>query len=484
MAYVQQIRRRGAADRAMEAEDLVARDPQRATNTRVQPSVTPTETDTPEESFTNIVSVVFVTASPTFTGDVAGYTTLTGEPSPTQRQSTVQASRPQSTQQQSTNTYVAPSSTQQQSTYYAPSETSAPATSAAASDTAVEGISSTDLGAVTVASSTLVSSYVPYSRTATRSYTSMTASSTSESSQQEAPKGMSAGGKAGLAIGILLIIGLLAGGALFFFWKKKKENKGHQSLDDEKVGGYSGPIAAMAAKSNKSGEKDSNAPRLSLRPVTQFIPSLANAQKRLSQNNPLNKTNKPTGMAAAGTNRNLTSAGGPSSNSNPFQDPPNNPFGDQNRSGPPPPNVTVTPPASEAGSGAAAGVAAGAVGAAAVAGMAAKGAHGQPKGGAGAAGGPQPNVHRVQLDFKPSMDDEIELRAGQLIRVLHEYDDGWVCFCYISELCTRANQNSRLSAFVSTNLNKVSLLVHVCLHVLSNLALPMALPIWVQTVVP
>jgi hypothetical protein len=44
-----------------------------------------------------------------------------------------------------------------------------------------------------------------------------------------------------------------------------------------------------------------------------------------------------------------------------------------------------------------------------------------------AAGGPVNSaVHRVQLDFNPSMDDELELRAGQLIRVLHEYDDGWV----------------------------------------------------------
>lgn len=44
-----------------------------------------------------------------------------------------------------------------------------------------------------------------------------------------------------------------------------------------------------------------------------------------------------------------------------------------------------------------------------------------------AAGGPQnAMVHRVQLDFKPSMEDELEIRAGQLVRVLHEYDDGWV----------------------------------------------------------
>jgi hypothetical protein len=44
-----------------------------------------------------------------------------------------------------------------------------------------------------------------------------------------------------------------------------------------------------------------------------------------------------------------------------------------------------------------------------------------------AAGGPQSStVHRVQLDFKPTLEDEMELRAGQLVRLLHEYDDGWV----------------------------------------------------------
>jgi hypothetical protein len=52
----------------------------------------------------------------------------------------------------------------------------------------------------------------------------------------------------------------------------------------------------------------------------------------------------------------------------------------------------------------------------------------QTNGGAAiaAVGGPQnSSVHLVQIDFKPSMDDELELRAGQLIRLLHEYDDGW-----------------------------------------------------------
>ena len=39
---------------------------------------------------------------------------------------------------------------------------------------------------------------------------------------------------------------------------------------------------------------------------------------------------------------------------------------------------------------------------------------------------PQGNVYRVLMDFKPSMEDELELQTGQLVRLLHEYDDGWV----------------------------------------------------------
>lgn len=53
-----------------------------------------------------------------------------------------------------------------------------------------------------------------------------------------------------------------------------------------------------------------------------------------------------------------------------------------------------------------------------------------------AAGGPsQSTVHRVQLDFKPTLQDEMELRAGQLVRLLHEYDDGWVCPHPSTPLC-------------------------------------------------
>ena len=40
------------------------------------------------------------------------------------------------------------------------------------------------------------------------------------------------------------------------------------------------------------------------------------------------------------------------------------------------------------------------------------------------------NIHRVGFDFRPSMEDEIELRSGQLVRALHIYDDGWVSLLF------------------------------------------------------
>jgi hypothetical protein len=35
-------------------------------------------------------------------------------------------------------------------------------------------------------------------------------------------------------------------------------------------------------------------------------------------------------------------------------------------------------------------------------------------------------VHRVQMDYIPSMKDELEIHTGQLLRIKHEYSDGWV----------------------------------------------------------
>ncbi|KAL8303078.1 hypothetical protein RB597_005289 [Gaeumannomyces tritici] len=54
-----------------------------------------------------------------------------------------------------------------------------------------------------------------------------------------------------------------------------------------------------------------------------------------------------------------------------------------------------------------------------------------------AAGGPPTSaVYRVQIDFQPTMEDELELKAGELIRLLFEYDDGWA-------LCIRLDRSKQ-----------------------------------------
>ncbi|KAK7748952.1 hypothetical protein SLS53_000977 [Cytospora paraplurivora] len=89
----------------------------------------------------------------------------------------------------------------------------------------------------------------------------------------------------------------------------------------------------------------------------------------------------------------------------------------------------------------------------------------QPSAGAAAiaaAGGPaNSNVHRVQLDFKPTMDDELELHAGQVVRLLHEYDDGWVSE-YQNSTWEYGTNDNRLSVFVLTGLSKVLFLELAC----------------------
>jgi hypothetical protein len=40
-------------------------------------------------------------------------------------------------------------------------------------------------------------------------------------------------------------------------------------------------------------------------------------------------------------------------------------------------------------------------------------------------GGP-PKMHRVQMDFTPTMEDELQIRAGEIVRIVREFDDGWV----------------------------------------------------------
>lgn len=273
-----------------------------------------------------------------------------------------------------------------------------------------------------------------------------TASSTSQATtEQTQDTGMSAGGKAGLAIGIILAIALIAGLA-FMLVRRKKRPTGEEALNEKHSSfprgapiGAAAATGAFAARQMQHGERESSkrdstqtekipssvrstrtastAPRLSLRPITQLMTSFG--ENRKSGGNALDVASN--GGLAAPSQSAWERRPVNSTTENPFNDttaqsnaPLTDPFNEKRTSNGSisqpktslDATVPQTPSSATFGTAAAVAVAAGA-------------------GGAAPPRGPN-NVHRVQLDFKPSMDDELELRSGQLVRMLHEYDDGWV----------------------------------------------------------
>ncbi|KAI4109579.1 MAG: hypothetical protein LQ339_001692 [Xanthoria mediterranea] len=321
-----------------------------------------------------------------------------------------------------------------------------------------------------------------------------TSASTPAAGASDKSDGMSGGAKAGLAIGLLLAIGLFL--ALIFVCyrrKKKQQNKAYQVADDEKSvpRDASGAVALGRAASTRT---TAAAPRLSLRPVTQFLPDLAGRRKsgntlataggrslaptdnrRPQQNQSSNPTN-PFGDHAEPSEKAMAPRQERSVVPNQANNP-SNPFGNHAETVERPANVNSSMPndapipaplrirtptpegqARAVGSVGAAGAALAAAGVTGRKNDAPKPLNLSPKRSASpapmpspsgtefsmnsvtpaamASGPPPSNVHRVQLDFKPSMEDEMALRAGQLVRLLHEYDDGWT-------LCIRLDRSQQ-----------------------------------------
>jgi hypothetical protein len=428
---------------------------------------------TDDSSDGTILSIVYVTAAPTFTGAIGGYTTLdVGDPV---QQTTSSSKHHKSATSSGDDSFATISEVTSSSTYQSPTPTSTGSPSTFATMTSAMVASATSL--VTSASSTS-------STIAGGAVAEATASSTGQASVSTVQSGMSAGGKTGLAIGILLAVAIVAAGVLFLYWRKKKAIDEDEKSHNEKAafGADAAPMAGSLLSpppsiitttttsnnnnsSSSSSRVVSSAPMLDLRPMSRLMPELMGQRK--SQGNPLITLNVPASAAAADVSRSLTppQSGSPSelpANTpnekveNPFSDP-TNPFGDEavspplsgpaalasSPSMPAPLNVQKAgpPAAGGAGTSAAAAAAAAVAGAGvAVAAIAAAKPPGSPASahsatpsqasvgsGVGAGpGAPPNNVHRVQLDFKPSMEDELELVSGQLVRILHEYDDGWV----------------------------------------------------------
>ena len=447
-----------------------------------------------DQDAATIVSVIYVTAPKTFDGPIGGYKTMDSS-------ELVQESL------ETKATSTSPSATQAQTTR--DTDTSKTPSASSKSDSIIS--TSTSKGTVTISSTSLTesiasatpTSFINQSSTDSTFISQPAATTSSAPDSTETPQGMTSGQKVGLAFGI--IIGLVALLALILccLRRKKNKSKSYEKADDEKQPIGPPPPPITRATSTVSTRTTATAPRLSLRPVTQFLPDLGARRKSgnllataggPSQNssNAPNETysEKPAAANQSGDSANPfgNHAEVPEQKSSLIQSnaAPVNPFdssaaaSDDNRLGsslappaeaPAPLRIrtpTPTPPPEVSGAPAAraerhitpnqhnltpARAASPAFSTNSEYSL-------TPVSPGYLANGQTPsNVHRVQLDFKPSMEDELGLQAGQLVRLLHEYDDGWVrihCHPTKRPLLTTLG---RLFAFVLTVLSKVSRLV-------------------------
>lgn len=212
------------------------------------------------------------------------------------------------------------------------------------------------------------------------------------------------------ACAVLLVLGAFAA----FFYRRKAQKKmaaAYGKTEDEKFGASGGSGGGIVYNEKVNGAPTAmyseKAPRISVRPVTEFMPNL----------------NTPPAAGAAATATATYGSGLSTAPSETRRAPPpalslvtNEPLA----SSPFTSNSEIPGLASPTNSNFNDIGAAGAAGAGGVAGAAAL----------------MNPVHRVQMDFKPSMGDELGLRSGALVRLLHEYDDGWA-------LCTRLDRSQQ-----------------------------------------
>lgn len=440
--------------------------------------------DESEEAQPVIVSIVYVTAPKTFDGPVGGYMTLIPpailDPSVLNHDSKSQ--RPDQAGSRATTTVDSdPRSTSKPSTKLNQnSKAELDSESRSASPTSAKAISKsssqTSSSALKTSSTIAPSPPIAHSSQHSSSASTLIGQAASSSTASNVPPpgsatqsaGMSGGAKAGVAIGVILIIGVL-GLILLCLRRMKSKKRSYQKTDDEKAALGSQHLPART-QSIQSTRTTATAPRLSLRPVTQFLPDLIARRKSgnllATSGGPSQNTlaapqeqfsEKPTSPTQSKTPANPFGPHAEISHgaalpvhvsnqpTNPFENPENQVEPGRRALSPPveaPAPLRIRTPTPEAAT------------AARVAALSNIGAAredrykppnqqnvspSRPISPAGtefsissvstgylAHGPPPSNVYRVQLDFSPSMDDELALQAGQLIRLLHEYDDGWV----------------------------------------------------------
>ena len=372
------------------------------------------------------VSIVYVTASPTFTGAIAGYSTL-GMPAiesapPAAASTEVPDESPKTTP-------ASPKPSSRTSPAKAASSAAATTTVVPQAATTSDATQKTSLiksirvtsSSPSMAAATSIDATTDASASAAAASATTAPTTASSAPVHQEGTGLTGGAKAGIAFGAIIgVLALLAAAFALYRYKKNRDEEAYVKNNNEKTNPFADAAAAVAPSH--------------MRPITpppQLAPvTMAGAAKPVTTG----QRDIETAQAANPANpfgQHAETVQGGSSN---------------------PVNANQMAPSS-GNTALAAGAGAGALATAAVAkrgngpepletnrsqspGLAIPASMPSPSpsqfsnssmtSAAIAGGAPATNVHRIQLDFKPSMDDELELRAGQLVRLLHEYDDGWV----------------------------------------------------------
>ena len=226
------------------------------------------ETTTQKKARTS-TAIVYVTLEPTFTGEIAGYSTVSDPEETTVAKGT-----------KATSQAVVPVATTSAKATTKPQTTLAQVTSKpvaksskSSSDDETSLLTSIKVSKTTSGSAeqtTTSDDDVTVTKAAGTPLSQSSSSSTSSAIPAVTDGGLSGGAKGGIAVGVILGLGLIAG-LVFFLFKKKKSSK--EPIDNEKSDNLGpGFVGAGAAVAGGQSEKQmANAPRLDVRPTTAFF---------------------------------------------------------------------------------------------------------------------------------------------------------------------------------------------------------------------
>ncbi|KAF8421470.1 hypothetical protein EV426DRAFT_575799 [Tirmania nivea] len=366
-----------------------------------------------------VTKIHYLTLKPTFSGPVAGYSTVlhTQDKPPTVK-TTSPSPKPQSTKAPQKTTKAnseTPSPTKKPtSSPKSSTETSSALTEKETSTVDVQTASSSRPLKETI-SETISETFletISVSRTVGSALGSSTPTSIANNDGSGSSGALLGGIISGCAAAVVVLL-LIA--AIFYRRRKQRTmNQAYGKTEDEKTAELTGGAAGMGVVSGAASINE-KASRVSLKPVTQFNPMLNPPAA-----SPVVKTGPASGTGGHGIPRKPIPA--PLALSKPPQSDlrPSNSDNVSIPAAPVMPAAQPSPTLSAFSDGFVPGTpVAGPVDAAAL-----------------AAAGKTAPVYRVQMEYTPTQADELELHAGGLVRMLHEYDDGWA-------LCVRMDRSAQ-----------------------------------------